>query len=146
MARIRVKKIESLIQEEAARFITTELADPRLGFVTVTKVECTGDLSLARIFVSILGTEPQQRTSLRALEDAAGGVRTRVGRGLGIRRVPELEFVHDVSAEKSIRMSELIREARAGDPDGGLSPEPPAPDPSHPSYEPEPDEPEPTDE
>ncbi len=132
MARNRVKRVESVIREEAANYILTELADPRLGFVTVTKVECNGDLSRAKIYTSIMGSEAQQRTTLRALADASGAVRGRVGRVLGIRRVPEVEFVHDTSIEKSIRMSELIREARAGDPDGGSAPEPPPSAPEEP--------------
>jgi ribosome-binding factor A len=115
MARLRVKRVESLVREEAARFILQELNDPRLGFVTVTKVECTNDLSYARIFVSVLGSESQQRTTLRGLENAKPLLRARVGQALAIRRVPEVQFRLDEGVEKSIRMTELIRTARSSD-------------------------------
>lgn len=117
MARIRVKKIESLIREAAADFILHELNDPRLGFITVTKVECTGDLSQATIYVSVLGTDAQRRTSMRGLRDAGKPVRSRIGQVLGIRRVPEILFILDDIVDKGIEMSDLIREARSGDPD-----------------------------
>ena len=117
MARIRVKKIESLIREAAADFILHELNDPRLGFITVTKVECTGDLSQATIYVSVLGTDAQRRTSMRGLRDAGKPVRSRIGQVLGIRRVPEIQFILDDTVDKGIEMSDLIREARSGDPD-----------------------------
>lgn len=117
MARIRVKKIESLIREAAAGFILHELNDPRLGFITVTKVECTDDLSQATIYVSVLGTDAQRRTSMRGLHDAGKLVRGRIGQVLGIRRVPEIQFILDDTVDKGIEMSDLIREARSGDPD-----------------------------
>lgn len=126
MARMRVKRIESLIREETARFILTDLADPRLGFITVTRVECTSDLAYAKLFISIMGSESQQRTTLRALTDARTAIRMCVGQALKIRRVPEIDFALDTSVDKSIRMSELIREARASDPDGGEAAEAPA--------------------
>ena len=128
MARIRVKRIESLIREEAAGFILNELNDPRLGFITVTKVECTSDLSQATIYVSVLGTDAQRRTSMRGLRDAGKLVRSRIAKVLGIRRVPEIQFILDDAVDKGIEMSELIREARSGDPDQHAEQDPEAPD------------------
>jgi ribosome-binding factor A len=116
MARIRVKRVESLIREEVAEFILREISDPRVGFVTVTKVECTSDLARAKVFVSVLGDEGQKRTTMRGLERAKKIIRARVGKVLGIRRVPELVFELDEGIEKQLRMAELIDEARSSDP------------------------------
>ena len=116
MARIRVKKIESLIREAAAGFILHELNDPRLGFITVTKVECTDDLSQATIYVSVLGTDAQRRTSMRGLHDAGKLVGSRIGQVLGSRRVPEIQFILDDTVVQGIVMSDLLREAGNGDP------------------------------
>ena len=72
----RLDRINQLIKEEVSLLLQRELKDPRLGFVTVTEVETTSDLRLAKIFVSVLGSEEQWASSLAALASAKGFIRT----------------------------------------------------------------------
>jgi len=105
------------IREEVSRIILDELADPRLGFVTVTRVEPAPDLSVARIFISVLGAEADQRKTFRALAHCRGRVQALVGKRLRLRYVPELSFVEDDTIARAARIEELIRRARATDRD-----------------------------
>jgi len=116
VGKLRAERAAKAIKNEVARVFLAEIKDPRIGFVTVTKVEPTDDLQFAKIFVSVMGTESQKRTSLAGIESCKGLIRTAVGRVLKIRSTPEIAFVLDESIDKSIRISDLIRRARASDP------------------------------
>jgi len=85
-----------------------EVKDPRIGFVTITDVHLTADCKLARIFVSVLGTEEERSHSLKGLNQAAGFIRFELGRRLRLRYSPELEFRLDDSLEKEARLEELF--------------------------------------
>ena len=100
------------------------------GFVTVTGVDVSPDLANARVSVSVMGTDAQKRTSLRGLRNSASFIQTAVFRRMRVKRAPRIEFALDETVERSFRMSQLIREARASDPDGGAIPTEPAPDPA----------------
>ena len=124
MASIRVRRVAEVIRETAARAIAGELSDPRIKFVTVTGAEVTPDLQNARVYVSVLGSEADERTTMRALAHAAPVIQRACGRALEIRRTPEIAFEIDRSIARSARISELIREARRTDRDGGCAPAP----------------------
>lgn len=114
--RIRPERVGHLIQREVAD-ILRELRDPRLShWVSVTAVEVTPDLSLARIFVSILPQGEERARSMKALEGAAGFVRRALAPRLGLREVPELRFQFDDSIEHGARVEELLRRIHEGDP------------------------------
>jgi len=119
MTSIRVRRVAELIRETAARCIAHDLADPRIRFVTVTRAEVTPDLRNAKVFVSVLGSEADQRMTMRALERAARIVQHACGDALEIRRTPEIHFRLDVSVARGAHISALIREARSTDPDSG---------------------------
>ncbi|MBU3995494.1 MAG: 30S ribosome-binding factor RbfA, partial [Actinobacteria bacterium] len=89
--------------------------DPRLGFVTITDVRVTGDLQHASIFYTVYGTEEEQADSAAALKAATGMLRTEVGKQLGTRLTPTLEFIHDELPESAEHLSELLAEARRRD-------------------------------
>ena len=93
------------------------LKDPRIGFVTVTGVQATTDLSQATVFVSVLGSEDEQRGSLDALQAAHGFLQTQVARELGTRRTPVLAFEYDPAIERGVRLTKLIDELAPDGPD-----------------------------
>ena len=117
MAGNRRERIARVIREEASRVILYELADPRIGFVTVTKVKVSGDLQTARIFLSVLGSAGDRSKTMHALARATKVVRKAVAPRLKTRLLPSIEFEFDESVEGAARVQGLIREARATDSD-----------------------------
>jgi len=101
-------RIEARIRERAAYCLEFELNDPRSSFLTVTRVEVTSDLSLARIFYSVYGPESDKVKVAHMLEDATGFVRRQVGRVLRMRRIPKLAWVYDDSIELQAHMEDAI--------------------------------------
>ncbi|MBB2976013.1 ribosome-binding factor A [Microbacterium endophyticum] len=91
------------------------LRDPRLGFVTITDVRVTGDLQHASVFFTVLGNEQERNDSAAALKAATGLLRSDVGRQLGVRLTPTLEFIPDAIPENADHIAELLREARERD-------------------------------
>jgi ribosome-binding factor A len=87
-----------------------ELKDPAIGFVTVTGVSTTRDLSQATVWISVFGPERQRERTLAALERAKGVLQLRVARELHLRRTPLLAFAYDQAVERGVRMSRLIDE------------------------------------
>ena len=104
----RMRRVDEAMREVLSGAITSELKDPRVGFVTVTAVQTSPDLRRARVFVSVLGNPGERRRSLRALQGAHGYLQKRVGTELHIKNTPELEFVYDDTAERSQRINELL--------------------------------------
>jgi ribosome-binding factor A len=107
---------------EAIRKVLSEalptLKDPRIGFVTVTGVQTTTDLSTATVFVSVLGTEHEQERTLAGLQSAHGVLQAQVARELGTRRTPVLTFEYDPAIERGVRLTKLIDDLAPADPDG----------------------------
>lgn len=107
----RLSKLNSFIREEVATLLQRNIKDPRIGFVTVLRVEVTKDCQFADIYISVLGTDSQKRTSMRALEDCSGHLSCEIGKKLDIRNTPKCRFVLDESVEKQIRIEKLIQDA-----------------------------------
>jgi ribosome-binding factor A len=108
MKRERMGRIDTELQRELARLISTELKDPRLGFVTVTRVEVTNDLHSAKVYVSIIGDRHVAKQSMIALEHAKGFLRGEVGHAVALRHTPELVFVEDRSTERAIELNRVL--------------------------------------
>jgi ribosome-binding factor A len=104
----RMRRVDEAMREVLSGAITSELKDPRVGFVTVTAVETSPDLRHARVFVSVLGNPGERRRSLQALDHAHGFLQRRIGSELHIKNTPTLEFVYDDTAERSQRINELL--------------------------------------
>ena len=88
--------------------ILRELKDPRIGFVTVTQVELTGDLREAKIYVSIMGSEQQIKDCWQGLQSALGFIRREIGRRIRLRYTPEISFALDKSLDYSAHIQELL--------------------------------------
>ena len=101
-------EIRVIISELMAR----GLKDPRIGFATVTRVEVTPDLHHARVYVSVMGSDEEKKSTLEGLSSAAGYLRREVAHQLDLRRTPELMFVPDHGAEAADRIDVLLRQIR----------------------------------
>jgi len=108
MKRERMGRIDTELQRELARLISTELKDPRLGFVTVTRVEITNDLQSAKVFVSIIGDRHVAKQSMEALENARGFLRGELGHAVSLRHTPSISFVEDRTTERAIALSKVL--------------------------------------
>ena len=109
----RSDRLAGQMREEIARMIASDLKDPRLGFVTVTRVELAHDLGYARVHVGVLGDEKQREASLTALRSASGFVRRELGRRLRIYHTPEIDFRYDKGLDATDRVARLLREEEA---------------------------------
>jgi ribosome-binding factor A len=90
-----------------------ELKDPRVGFVTVTDVRTSADLSHARVYVSVLGDRTQREESLAGLRSAHGFLQRRIARELELKRTPTLGFTYDDTTDRALRLEEILREGEA---------------------------------
>jgi ribosome-binding factor A len=117
----RMRKVDEVMRQVLSEEIPT-LKDPRIGFVTLTRVETTSDFDQARVFVSVYGSEKQRDATLQALESAAGVLQARIGRQLRLRRTPRLSFVYDRAIGRGVEMTKLIDELAPTD-DADTSPE-----------------------
>ena len=114
--KIRPERVAQRIKRETADILETTLRDPRLGgMVTVTDVEVTHDMAMARIYVSILEEGKEREQALEALASAAGFVRRQLATRLGLREVPELRFVLDTSIERGARVEDILRRLAEGE-------------------------------
>jgi ribosome-binding factor A len=108
-----MRRVDESIKAVVSETIPS-LKDPRVGFVTVTGVETTSDLSQATVWLSVYGGEKQRRATLVALESAAGLLQARVNQELHLRRTPHLLFAYDQSVEHGVRMTKLIDDLDPG--------------------------------
>ncbi|WP_449277696.1 30S ribosome-binding factor RbfA [Leucobacter sp. GX24907] len=115
MSNPRAGRVAERIQQIIARRLEKGLRDPRLGFVTITDVRVTGDLQNASVFYTVYGTEEELADSAAALKAATGMLRSEVGKQLGTRLTPALEFIHDELPESAQHLSDLLAEAKRRD-------------------------------
>jgi ribosome-binding factor A len=106
----RLARVAEVVREVAAEAILFELKDPRVKNVTVTRAEVSADLQHAKVFVSLMGTEKEQKLTLYGLESAAGFVQSKLAKRMTSRYVPHVTFVLDEGVKKSIEIARLIRE------------------------------------
>ena len=107
----RVARVAEVIREVASETILFELRDPRVKMVTVTRAEVSGDLQHAKVYVSIMGSERDQKICMYGLQRAAGFVQSKLGNRMKSRFVPIVQFVHDKGVKNSIEVARLIAEA-----------------------------------
>ncbi len=105
---LRVEKLQELIKQEMSKMLLREIKDPRIGFVTVTDVEVTGDLREAKIYVSIMGGEEQVKSSLEGLHSALGFIRREIGRRIRLRFTPEISFALDNSLDYGEHIQKIL--------------------------------------
>lgn len=112
MSNPRVRRIADRIKVIVAEMLERRVKDPRLGFVTVTDVRVTGDTQQATIFYTVLGEDGDLEATGAALESAKGLIRSEVGKQLGMRHVPTLDFVADALPESARHLDEVLQRAR----------------------------------
>lgn len=106
----RPNRVGGAIKEEISRMLLREIKDPRIGFVTVTKVKVSKDLRSVKIYFSAFGNQSVREDSLRGLNSAKGFMRRELGRRLRLRYAPDIVFSFDPSLEYMSRLSELIHQ------------------------------------
>lgn len=105
-----MRRVNEALREILASSITSEIKDPRIGFVTVTHVDTAPDLRTARVFVSVLGSEDERAASLEGLESAHGFLQARIASEMELKRTPKLQFLHDDTIERADRVSRLLED------------------------------------
>jgi ribosome-binding factor A len=111
----RQEKLGELLAAELSELMRTRVKDPRVGFASITRVEVSGDLRHAKIYVSVMGTPEEQKATMKGLSNAAGYLRHEVASRITIRYMPELTFKLDTSIEKGAHVLELIKQASQED-------------------------------
>jgi ribosome-binding factor A len=104
----RMRRINEVLREVIGAAISTELSDPRIGFVTVTSVETSPDLRAAKVHVSVLGDEEAREATLSALRSSHGVIQSRIAAETRMKRTPTLTFHYDDTIERGVRISELL--------------------------------------
>jgi ribosome-binding factor A len=110
MPKDRMRRVNEAVREVLSAAITNDLKDPRVGFVTVTAVDTSPDLRHAHVYVSVLGDERARGDSLAGLESSHGYLQGRVASELRLKNTPQLDFRYDDSADRGMRITELLRE------------------------------------
>ncbi|CAM3705174.1 30S ribosome-binding factor RbfA [Mesobacillus zeae] len=109
----RVNRVGEQMKKELGDIIGRKIKDPRIGFVTVTDVEVTGDLQQAKVFISVLGDEAQKENTLKALAKAKGFIRSEIGQRIRLRKTPEITFEFDQSIDYGNRIDTLLHQVQA---------------------------------
>ena len=117
----RQERVAETIKQEVSNIIHDEVKDPRIGFVTITRVEVTADLREAKIFFSVLGKDEERKKTKDALDTALGFIRYLLARRVQLRYAPEISFREDRSGEYSVRIQELLEEIKQLDQTGTSS-------------------------
>jgi ribosome-binding factor A len=110
MATDRMRRVNEVLREVIGDTISTELEDPRIGFVTVTSVDTSPDLRAARVYVSVLGDEQAREATLKGLRAAHGVLQAAIGKQTRMKRTPTLSFHYDKTPERGVRISRLLDE------------------------------------
>ena len=111
----RTRRVAEQMQRDLALLIQQEIKDPRLGMVTVSGVDVSKDLSLAKVYITVMGENPDIELTLDILQKASGFLRHELGRNSNMRALPQLKFFYDESISRGAELSELINEAIASD-------------------------------
>jgi ribosome-binding factor A len=111
----RARKIADRIKVIVAEYLEFRLKDERLGFVTITDARVTGDLQQASVFYTVFGSNEDRQATAEVLEANKGRIRSAVGKGIGIRLTPTLEFFADALPDTAAHMEALLREAKERD-------------------------------
>jgi ribosome-binding factor A len=118
----RSEKVGDLIQREISLMLVRTVKDPRIGFVTITRVEVSDDCRSAKVYFSVAGTLEERERSMEGLNSAKGYVRRELGRRISLRYTPEIMFQFDPSIEYAIHIGEVIeqlKQNREKNEDGG---------------------------
>ncbi len=121
MSTRRQQQVSEFLREEISDIMLRELNDPRLGFVSLTRVEVSPDLRVARVFVSVLGSDEEFQNAVKALNGASGFIRHLLKPRMRVRHIPELTFLADHSMRHAEEIARTLRAIREEDEDRGDS-------------------------
>jgi ribosome-binding factor A len=107
---VRANRVGEQMKKELSDIIGRKIKDPRIGFVTVTDVQVSGDLQQAKVYISVLGDEEQKENTLKGLAKAKGFIRTEVGQRIRLRKTPEIIFEWDESMEYGNRINTILHQ------------------------------------
>jgi ribosome-binding factor A len=110
----RIDRVDELLRQEIGSIVNRDVADPRIGFATITKVETTNDLRHAKVWVSVIGQPAERSDTIAALGRAMPFVRRELGKTLRLRRIPDLHVQLDDTAERGTRVLHILDELGAG--------------------------------
>lgn len=110
MSELRSHRVAEQMKKELGDILARKIKDPRVGFVTVTDVEVTGDLQQAKVFISVLGDDKKKRDTLLGLAKAKGFIRSEIGRRIRLRKTPDLIFEFDEAFEYGSRIDSILRD------------------------------------
>ncbi|MDN3014748.1 30S ribosome-binding factor RbfA [Neobacillus drentensis] len=111
----RANRVGEQMKKELSDIIGRKIKDPRIGFVTVTDVQVTGDLQQAKVFISVLGDDEQRENTLKGLAKAKGFIRTEIGHRIRLRKTPEIIFEFDESIDYGNRIETLLHQLHDSD-------------------------------
>jgi len=106
--KVRAHRVGEQMKKELGEIIGRKIKDPRIGFVTVTDVQVTGDLQQAKVYISVLGDDEQRQKTLIGLAKAKGFIRSEIGQRIRLRKTPELIFEFDESVDYGNRIESLL--------------------------------------
>ncbi|MFD2443564.1 30S ribosome-binding factor RbfA [Bacillus sp. CGMCC 1.16607] len=106
----RANRVGEQMKKELSDIIGRKIKDPRIGFVTVTDVQVSGDLQQAKVYISVLGDEEQRENTLKGLAKAKGFIRTEVGQRIRLRKTPEIIFEWDESIDYGNRINTILHQ------------------------------------
>lgn len=110
---LRQHRVSEQMKKELGDIIGRKIKDPRIGFVTVTDVQVTGDLQQATVYISVLGDEEQKENTLKALAKAKGFIRSEIGQRIRLRKTPDLIFEFDESLEYGSKIESLLNQIKS---------------------------------
>ena len=107
---LKADKVSGIIQKEVSEIIQFQLKDPKIGFITITDVQVTNDISIAKVFVSFLGQKAREEAGMKALDRSKGYIRSELAKRMTLRKVPSLVFKIDDSLDKGNKIDNIIRQ------------------------------------
>lgn len=115
MKEARARRVGEQVRKEVAALLSKGLKDPRVGFVSVMEVRMSPDLRYANVYVSLLGSDSERKSSLVGLKQASGWLRRELGKRVALRYCPELRFFEDTTVDDAFRLEEIFKEIHAQD-------------------------------
>ncbi|AYF07822.1 30S ribosome-binding factor RbfA [Bacillus sp. GX] len=113
--KLRANRVGEQMKKELGDIISRKIKDPRVGFVTVTDVQVSGDLQIATVYISVLGDEEQKESTLKGLAKAKGFIRSEIGQRIRLRKTPEISFEFDESIGYGHRIDTLLHQINKDD-------------------------------
>ena len=109
----RADRLGELFREEISKLLQKGLKDPRVGFATINRVDITEDLSYAKVLVSVMGTDKEKTSTIIGLRNSSGFIRQFLGKGIKIRKIPELQFVLDENLDHAMHIQDILSDLKA---------------------------------